>query len=92
MTTHIQIAKLEYALGGAIVMNGFPIPPLVNMIGLTPEKAKTNATCTDLDMKWMIFHGEYDIYFRADRTMELFNEIWDLLGIRDTINSSMSSR
>ena len=28
LTSYMQIAKLDYALGGCVVMDGYPLPPL----------------------------------------------------------------
>ena len=67
MTCYMQIAKIDFALGGAIVMDGYPIPPLVDMLGDTPREAKKNATYYGDDMRWMIWHGSEDIYFNANR-------------------------
>lgn len=31
MTAYMQLAKLDYALGGVIVYNGYPLPPTVHI-------------------------------------------------------------
>jgi len=37
MTSYMQFCKLEFALGGVIVMDGYPLPPLVDMYNDTLE-------------------------------------------------------
>ena len=44
LTGYMQLCKLDYALGGVIVMDGFPLPPLVDMPGHPSSEAKKNAT------------------------------------------------
>jgi len=60
MTGYVQLAKLDYALGGAIVMDGFPLPPLCDMPGHPQGDARKNATYYGTDMRWMIWHGDDD--------------------------------
>jgi len=31
MTSYVQLMQLDFALGGAIVMDGYPLPPLIDM-------------------------------------------------------------
>lgn len=85
MTTFLQIAQLNFALGGAIVMDGFPLPPLVDMPGHSSEAAKKNATYYGTDMRWMFFHGEKDPIFPAKLTMDTVHAIFDVLGVRSTL-------
>jgi len=85
MTTHMQITALDFPLGGNIVMDGYPIPPLVDMVGHSPEDAKKNATYLGKDQRWMFWHGSEDIYFNSNTTIALYHEIWDLLDLRSTI-------
>ena len=85
MTMYMQLARLTWALGGAIAMDGYAIPPLCDMPGHTSEQAKANATYYENDMNWMLWHGSEDYYFPANQTMTLYHDIFDLLGIRDTI-------
>ena len=57
LTGYTQIAKLNYPLGGVIIMDGYPIPPLCDMPGKDTDAAKQNATYYGTDMNWMIWHG-----------------------------------
>jgi len=66
-------------------MDGYPIPPLCDMPGQSSDEAKANATYYGDDMSWMIWHGDEDYYFNVNNTMTEYHEIFDLLGIRDTI-------
>ena len=51
MTNYMQLARLDFPLGGAIVMDGYPVPPLVDMVGHTSKDAKKNATYYGTDMR-----------------------------------------
>jgi pimeloyl-ACP methyl ester carboxylesterase len=44
MTGYMQLAHLDFALGGVFVMDGFPLPPLGTMPGTPSAAAKKNAT------------------------------------------------
>ena len=68
MTTYIQIAALDYALGGAIVFDGYPLPPLVYMPGNSKEDARNNASYVGDDMRWMFYHGAWDNIFKVNET------------------------
>jgi len=85
MSTYMQIANIDFALGGVIVMDGFPLPPLVDMPGHTPAEAKKNATYYGTDMRWMFFHGEKDPIFPATLMTNTIHAIFDVLGVRSTI-------
>ena len=58
LTSYMQLVKLTYALGGAIVMDGFPLPPLVDMVGASHAAAKMNASYYGDDLRFMIYQGE----------------------------------
>lgn len=68
MTTYMQIAHLDYPIGGNIVFDGYPLPPLVEMTGHTEEEARANATYYGDDMRWMFYHGSYDLVFNMNDT------------------------
>ena len=87
MAAVMQLGELDYALGGVIVLDGGPIPPILLMANNTAEGAKELASYDGDDMRWMFYHGEDDGSFPAERTMELFTEIFDNLGVSDTILS-----
>lgn len=90
MTSYMQIAKLEYPLGGAIVMDGFPLPPLGDMPGAAPEEAKTNATYYGQDMNFMIWHGEDDTIFPLDITEATYAGAFEALGVTDTLRVNVT--
>lgn len=87
MTGYMQLAHLDYALGGTVVMDGFPLPPLMDMAapGATPAAAKANATYYGHDMRWMIWWGSDDPIFPADLSIKTWNGIFDVLGVNDTL-------
>jgi len=82
---YVQLAQLKFALGGTIVMDGFPLPPLFNMPGHDPAAAKRNASYFGADMRWMIWHGASDYIFPQQVTIDTWNGIFDVLGARSTL-------
>ena len=83
----MQLAKLDYAIGGVIIYNSFPLPPLFDMPknGNTPTEAKKNATYYGQDMRFMVCYGENDIIFPPPVTQKAYHDIFDVLEIRDTL-------
>lgn len=83
----MQLAKLDYALGGVIIYNSFPLPPLFDMPknDHTFEEAKKNATYYGQDMRFMICYGEDDPIFPPPITQKAYHDIFDVLQIRDTL-------
>lgn len=57
LTGYMQLEKLEFALGGAIVMSGYPLPPLFHWPNESPATARRNASYSGQDMRWMIWVG-----------------------------------
>lgn len=87
LSSYMQFVHLTFALGGVIVMDGFPLPPLSDMPaanGGTPAAAKANASYTGDDMRWMIWEGSNDPIFPAKLTMDNYHGIFDILGVADT--------
>jgi len=60
---------LSPQLGGAIVMDGFPLPPLFDLPGHPRAAAEKNLTYYGDDMAWMIWHGDADPIFPVNLTM-----------------------
>eukprot|EP00966_Prymnesium_polylepis_P118288 2734937-Prymnesium_polylepis.1 len=85
LTGYMQIAKLDFALGGTIIMDGFPLPPLFDMVGSSQAAARANATYYGDDMNWFIWHGESDPIFPIDQTLNTWNGMLDALGARSTL-------
>lgn len=85
LTGYMQLCSLDYALGGTIVMDGFPLPPLFDMPGNDPAEAKKNATYYGQDMAWMIYWGAIDPIFPADFSLSTWNAIFDVLGVNSTV-------
>jgi len=85
LTGYVQLVALDYALGGAIVMDGFPLPPLFDMVGKDPTAAKQNATYYGPDMRWMIYHGEADPIFPCTLTIDTWNGIFAALEATATL-------
>lgn len=85
LTGYIQLAKLDFALGGTIVMDGFPLPPLFDMVGHSQADARRNASYYGNNMRWMIWHGSADGVFPVNLTISTWNGIFDALDIRPTL-------
>ena len=85
LTAYMQIANLDYALGGVVVMDGYPLPPLCDMPGRAPAAAKANATYYGSDMRWMIWHGDDDPIFPVNLTMNAYTGVFDALGASSTL-------
>ena len=85
LTSYIQIAKLNFALGGTIVMDGFALPPLCDMPKYSPEHAKAVSSYYGNDMRWMIYQGGSDPIFPAKLTMDTYTTIFDKLGASSTL-------
>jgi len=85
LTSYMQIAKLDFALGGTVVMDGFPLPPLCDMPNGSPSAAKKNATYYGDDMRWMIYWGGADPIFPATLSITAYQNIFKQLGVSSTI-------
>lgn len=94
MTSYMQIAKLDYPLGGAIVMDGFPLPPLSDMgnplMPADPTGAKDNATYYGDDMNFMIWHGELDEIFPCDLTEATYAGVFEVLGVPESLRVNVT--
>ncbi len=90
LTSYMQLAKLTYALGGAIIMDGFPLPPLVDMPGASPDAAKRNASYYGDDMRFMIYQGAADPIFPAHLLHDTFAGIFQALDITSTLKVNVT--
>merc|ERR1712110_423709 len=84
MSSYVQISQLDFALGGVIVMDGYPLPPLIDMPNESEEEAKKQATYYGNDMRWMIWEGEDDYIFPPNKTMTTYQNVFEKLGVTDT--------
>ena len=85
LTSYMQLVKLTYALGGAIVMDGFPLPPLVDMPGASHAAAKGNASYYGDDMRFMIYQGADDPIFPSHLLHSTFEGIFEALDIPSVV-------
>lgn len=86
MTSYMQLAKLDFALGGTIVMDGYALPPLVDMPHGDPAAAKANATYLGDDINFMIWQGTDDVIFPCNDTVNTYKAVLDVLGVSSTLN------
>jgi len=84
-TAYMQIAKLDFALGGVIIFDGYPLPPLPDMKGAQPAAAKKNATYYGDDMRWMLYWGGLDPIFPSNFSLNGYHEIFHALEVDDVI-------
>lgn len=82
---YLQLAHLDFALAGTIIMDGFPLPPLFDMPGHDPAAAKRNASYYGTDMRWMLWWGALDPIFPVDVSLRTWNGIFDVLGVRSCL-------
>ena len=80
MTAYMQIAKLDAALGGVIVMDGYPLPPVCDA-----HTVKSKATYSGNDMNWFIYWGGADPIFPATESLKAFHDSFDALGVSSAI-------
>ena len=85
MSGYVQLAHLRFALGGVVVMDGFPLPPLCDMPGRGPAAARRNATYYGRDMRWMIWQGAADPIFPGQLTIGTWDGIFAALGAGPTV-------
>lgn len=71
MSSYVQIAQIDFALGGVMPLSGAPLPPLSQMAGVSPVSAASKeATYYGSDMRWFIWIGGWDFVFPAEKTMD----------------------
>jgi len=85
MSGYVQLAELDFALGGTIVLSGFPLPPLSGMLGQEPADAKAAASYYETDMNWFIWHGGRDSIFPVTETIEYWDGAFEALEITSTL-------
>lgn len=90
MTSYMQIAKLDYALGGAMVLCGSQLPPLFNMVDMTESEAQATATYYGSDMRWFVWSGADDEIFPGAQTVDIFEGMLGALGVSETLIVSES--
>ena len=71
LAAYVQIAELNFALGGVIILSGYPIPPLLGMNEKNKDPFK-NASYYGDDMNWMIWIGQDDDVFPPQGTMDAY--------------------
>lgn len=85
MTGYMQLVKLDYALGGIALMGTGPIPPVLGMEELTTEEAQSLASYYGDDIRVMMWHGNEDVFYPGEYYQELYQTIFDNLGISDVV-------
>jgi predicted esterase len=80
MTAYMQIAKLDFALGGTIIMDGYPLPPVCDA-----KTVKSKATYSGSDMNWFIYWGSEDPIFPANFSLNTYHNMFDALNVSSTV-------
>jgi predicted esterase len=80
LTAYMQIAKLNFALGGTIVMDGYALPPVCNA-----TTAKSKATYSGSDMNWFIYWGGADPIFPAKESLDAYHGMFSALNATSTL-------
>ena len=81
MSGYMQLAKLNYSLGGVIIGDGYPLPPLVDMVGHPRKEAIKNASYAGDDMRFMIWEGAKDYVMPVNQTLMEYTGIFEALNI-----------
>lgn len=65
MASYMQLVKLDYALGGVMVLSGFPLPPTFNWPNQEKAEVLEQASYHGDDMRWFIWCAENDLLFQS---------------------------
>lgn len=76
LTAYMQIAKLDFALGGTIVMDGYPLPPVCNA-----QTVKSRASYSGSDMRWFIYWGGTDPIFPPQESLAAYHGMFNALNL-----------
>jgi predicted esterase len=74
LTAYMQIAKLNFALGGTIIMDGYALPPVCDA-----KTVASKATYSGADMKWFIYWGGADPIFPAKDSLDAYHGMFNAL-------------
>ena len=85
MAAYLQLAKMTERLKAVIVLNGYPVPPLLSMPDETEAVARGKVSYRGSDMRWMLMYGGADGTFPAQAAKEKFKSILDKLGATDAV-------
>lgn len=80
MTAYMQIAKLNFPLGGTIVMDGYPLPPVCNA-----TTVKSAATYSGSDMNWFIYWGGADPIFPPTESLAAYHGMFNALNVSSVL-------
>lgn len=81
MAYHMQLGKLDFALGGVMALSTTPAPPVTDMIGQSKSVARSLASYAGADMRWMVYHGAADFYFDRNITLNVVNDVFRAMDI-----------
>ena len=90
MATYLQLSKITKALGGVIVICGYPIPTLTDIPDKTTDEAKLTVSYSGSDMRWMVISGDYDWIFPAEQTQTMYKDIFAKLEISEVFKAGVT--
>ena len=80
MTAYMQVAKLDFALGGTIVMDGYPLPPVCDA-----KTVASKATYKGKDMRWFLYWGGADPIFPPAESLGAYHSMFSALGLPSAV-------
>jgi len=80
LTAYMQIAKLDFPLGGTVVMDGYALPPVCSS-----SQVKSKATYSGSDMKWFLYWGGADGIFPAAESLKAYHDMLGALNASSTL-------
>ena len=86
LSLYVQLMKLDFPLGGVVLFAGYVFEPLRKLIKIeSDEEARQKCSYLGKDLRFFIWHGDQDNIFPSNSTLDLYNGLFNKLGIQDTI-------
>jgi predicted esterase len=80
LTAYMQIAKLNFPLGGTIVMDGYALPPVCDA-----KTVASKATYSGQDMNWFLYWGGEDPIFPPQESLDVYHAMLSALNVSSTL-------
>lgn len=86
LSLYVQLMKLKFPLGGVVLFAGYVFEPLRELIKIeSDEEARQKCSYLGKDLQFFIWHGDKDNIFPLNRTFDLYDGLFNKLGIQDNI-------